>query len=141
LYEREEDLDQNDTTSTLTAEPKKPTRLRTWNNSPGYLRIIPILNQSNWWPPIDPPCLGRVSKFIWHQSDVHKFGVEDSQSSKRFRLTYRSPIYHVILAFVAHSFPKEAAPRFVHGLMSAIKEHVKAHSKLREAGEARVGQL
>jgi hypothetical protein len=29
LYEREEDLDQNDTTSTLTAEPKKPTRLRT----------------------------------------------------------------------------------------------------------------
>jgi hypothetical protein len=72
-----------------------------------------------------PQTLGVLIQFpnpFEHQSDVHEFGVEDTQSSERFRLTHRSPIYHVILAFVAHSFPKEAAARFVHGLMSAIKK-------------------
>jgi hypothetical protein len=69
-----------------------------------------------------------------HQSDVHEFGVEDSQSSKRFGFTNRSPIHHVVLAFVAHSFPKEASPGSVHGFMGAVEKHVQAHGKLREAG-------
>jgi hypothetical protein len=67
-----------------------------------------------------------------HQRDVHEFGVEDSQSSKRFRFTHRSPIHHVIPAFVPHSFPKEARPRFVHGLVGAVEKHVQAHGKLRK---------
>ena len=77
---------------------------------------------------------------LGYQSQVHKIGIDYPQAPLVLGGAYRGPINQVVTTFLSNSLLEEAASAFVHRLMSALIQKVKAHGVSWKARQTSIRQ-